>query len=155
IAIEPAASSARPAVTIIAVGFGALPRPPVSPAASAKGTVKPSDMPMTTSRTTSPAVKWRSICGVCGMNLLVRSKFWGRWMISLKQLRPTPRFSICHLSELAEKHQHANDDKGHGSHALDPFERQIITEHASSQNADGGNGREGERCGDEHGPGLF
>src|SRR6185295_8833706 len=89
------------------------------------------------------------------MNLLVRSKFWGRWMISLKQLGPTPRFSICHLSELAEKHQHANDDKGHGSHALDPFERQIITEHASSQNADGGNGREGERCGDEHGPGLF
>ena len=33
----------------------------------AKGTVSPSDMPMTTSRTTSPAVKWRSMCGVCGM----------------------------------------------------------------------------------------
>src|SRR5262249_52544089 len=40
---------------------------PVSPAASANGTVRPSAIPITTSRTTSPAVKWRSTCGVCGM----------------------------------------------------------------------------------------
>src|SRR2546426_7605899 len=68
-AIEPAAISAKPAVTIMLVGLGVPLRPPVNPAASANGTVKPSDMPMTTSRTTSPAVKWRSICGVCGMGV--------------------------------------------------------------------------------------
>jgi hypothetical protein len=52
-AIEPAAISARPAVTMIFEAATA----PVSPAASANGTVRPSDIPMTTSRTDSPAVK--------------------------------------------------------------------------------------------------
>src|SRR5208337_3075394 len=56
-AIEPAATSARPAVTMIAVVAAA---DPDSPAASANGTVNPSDMPITTSRTASLAVKWRS-----------------------------------------------------------------------------------------------
>ncbi len=36
---------------------------PVSPAASANGTVRPSDMPITTSRTVSLAVKWCSTWG--------------------------------------------------------------------------------------------
>jgi hypothetical protein len=36
---------------------------PVKPAARAKGTVKPSDMPMTMSRTVSLAVKCSSVCG--------------------------------------------------------------------------------------------
>jgi len=40
------------------------------PAASAKGTVNPSDIPITMSRTTSLAVKWRSVCGVCGIRSL-------------------------------------------------------------------------------------
>src|SRR5271166_2407003 len=40
---------------------------PDSPAARAKGTVKPSDMPMTMSRTVSEAVKCFSMCGVCGI----------------------------------------------------------------------------------------
>src|SRR5690348_12556811 len=44
-----------------------LPTAPESPAASANGTVSPSDIPITTSRTLSLAVKCRSRCGVCGM----------------------------------------------------------------------------------------
>src|SRR5438093_9849539 len=62
-AIEPAATSARPAVTTIALASSA----PVRPAASANGTVRPSDMPITTSRTTAPAVKWCSMWGVTGI----------------------------------------------------------------------------------------
>src|SRR3954453_22309265 len=61
-AIEPAAISARPAVMMMRVESTA----PERPAASANGTVRPADMPITMSRTVSPAVKWRSICGVCG-----------------------------------------------------------------------------------------
>jgi hypothetical protein len=38
-----------------------------SPAASAKGTVKPSAMPMTASRTVAEPVKCFSICGVAGI----------------------------------------------------------------------------------------
>src|ERR1035438_4565778 len=62
-AMEPAAISARPATTTRWL----LSTAPEIPAASAKGTVSPSDIPITTSRTTLPAVKWRSMCGVCGM----------------------------------------------------------------------------------------
>src|SRR5271165_6901761 len=59
-AIEPAATSARPAVTMIAVVAAAEPD---NPAASAKGTVSPSDMPITTSRTASVDLRWYSLCG--------------------------------------------------------------------------------------------
>jgi hypothetical protein len=52
-AMEPAAASATPAVTMMVVESTA----PESPAARAKGTVRPSDIPMTTSRTVSEAVK--------------------------------------------------------------------------------------------------
>src|SRR5579885_291994 len=62
-AMAPAAISASPAVRMTRVCEMA----PVRPAASAKGTVSPSDMPMTTSRTASPAVKCFSMCGVSGM----------------------------------------------------------------------------------------
>src|SRR5712691_4140748 len=62
-AIEPAATSARPAVTMIELAS----RAPVSPAARAKGTVRPSDIPITTSRTTAPAVKCCSTWGVAGI----------------------------------------------------------------------------------------
>src|SRR5579864_7634492 len=41
------------------------------PAARAKGTVRPSAMPITTSRTDSVAVKCFSICGVAGMTISV------------------------------------------------------------------------------------
>jgi hypothetical protein len=54
--MAPAATSARPAVRTSEEGALA----PESPAAGAKGTVRPSDTPMMTSRTTSPAVKCRS-----------------------------------------------------------------------------------------------
>src|SRR5690348_6611185 len=62
-AIDPAAISARPATTMMRVVVSA----PESPAASAKGTVSPSAMPMTMSRTKSKAVKCDSTCGVCGI----------------------------------------------------------------------------------------
>src|SRR5581483_1522697 len=64
-AIDPAATSARPAITTIRAESTA----PERPAASANGTVRPSDMPMTMSRTASLAVKWRSWWGVCGTEL--------------------------------------------------------------------------------------
>src|SRR6266851_8404428 len=67
--MEPAAISARPATTMTRVPLTA----PDRPAASAKGTVNPSDIPMTTSRTKSEAVKCFSRCGVCGMSLEVFS----------------------------------------------------------------------------------
>src|SRR5437868_832443 len=69
-AIEPAAISAKPAVTTMPACATA----PESPAASANGTVSPSDMPMTTSRTISLAVKWRSVCRVSGMCALCRAR---------------------------------------------------------------------------------
>src|SRR5579862_5880779 len=62
-AIDPAAISARPPITISRVELTA----PESPAASANGTVSPSAMPITTSRTNRPAVKWDSTCGVSGI----------------------------------------------------------------------------------------
>src|SRR3954468_15815414 len=58
-AIEPAAISAIPAITTMEV-FEMLPE---SPAASANGTVSPSAMPMITSRTNNPEVKWVSTSG--------------------------------------------------------------------------------------------
>src|SRR5881396_312128 len=62
-AMAPAAISATPAVTTSAVESTA----PETPAASAKGTVRPSDIPITTSLTIALAVKWCSTCGVSGM----------------------------------------------------------------------------------------
>src|SRR5712692_6097244 len=62
-AIEPAAISAKPATTMIRVVVSA----PDNPAASANGTVNPSAIPITISRTNSDAVKCFSTCGVCGI----------------------------------------------------------------------------------------
>src|SRR5881296_3592318 len=61
--MEPAAISARPAVTTMAVES----MTPETPAARANGTVRPSAMPITMSRTIALAVKWCSTCGVSGM----------------------------------------------------------------------------------------
>src|SRR5882672_4251942 len=61
-AMAPAAISAEPAVMMIGVDSTA----PDRPAASAKGTVSPSDMPITMSRIVSEAVKCFSTCGVWG-----------------------------------------------------------------------------------------
>src|SRR5712692_550564 len=61
-AIAPAAISAEPAVMMTRVDSTA----PDRPAASAKGTVSPSDMPITMSRIVSEAVKCFSTCGVWG-----------------------------------------------------------------------------------------
>src|ERR1700683_3383791 len=62
-AMDPAAISASPAITMMRVVVSA----PANPAARAKGTVRPSAIPMTMSRTNSEAVKWDSTCGVCGI----------------------------------------------------------------------------------------
>lgn len=56
--IAPAATSAMPAVRMI----DDVALAPESPAARAKGTVRPSETPMMMSRTISPAVKWFSVC---------------------------------------------------------------------------------------------
>ena len=55
-AIAPAASSATPATRITRE----LATAPERPAARAKGTVRPSDIPRTTSRTVSEPEKWAS-----------------------------------------------------------------------------------------------
>src|SRR5580658_8773580 len=65
-AMDPAAISANPATTMMRVVVSA----PDNPAASAKGTVRPSAIPMTMSRTNSEAVKCDSTCGVCGIFFL-------------------------------------------------------------------------------------
>src|SRR3954462_10360755 len=75
--MEPAAISAIPAITTMEV----LAMLPESPAARAKGTVNPSAMPMTTSRTTRPEVKWVSTsggrCG-CGCSSFTREEIYHR-----------------------------------------------------------------------------
>src|ERR1700756_460109 len=92
-AIEPAAISATPPTTISRVEL----TPPERPAASAKGTVRPSDMPMTTSRTKSPAVKCFSTCGVSG---IVGSNL--RMGIEI-QLGFTHHLAFSTVSELGER----------------------------------------------------
>src|SRR3984885_10738820 len=62
-AMDPAAISANPATTMMRVVVSA----PDNPAARANGTVRPSAIPMTMSRTNSEAVKCDSTCGVCGI----------------------------------------------------------------------------------------
>src|SRR5664279_1085044 len=62
-AMAPAEIPAIPAVTTTRVATAA----PESPAARANGTVSPSAMPMTTSRTVSLEVKWCSMWGVSGI----------------------------------------------------------------------------------------
>src|SRR5207244_12076388 len=61
-AIAPAAISVEPAVMMTRVDSTA----PDRPAARAKGTVSPSDIPITMSRIVSEAVKCFSTCGVWG-----------------------------------------------------------------------------------------
>src|SRR5882762_7684517 len=63
--MEPAAISASPPITISRVELTA----PERPAASANGTVRPSAIPITTSRTNRPAVKCFSTCGVIGIGV--------------------------------------------------------------------------------------
>src|ERR1035441_9789804 len=63
-AMDPAAISANPAITTTWTWASA----PVRPAARANGTVRPSDIPITTSRTVSEASKGFSTCGVVGID---------------------------------------------------------------------------------------
>src|SRR5215468_3021060 len=90
-AIDPAAISARPPITISRVELTA----PDSPAARAKGTVKPSAIPITTSRTNSPAVKWVSTCGVVG---ILRSDLRMGFEIFLRLAHYLPLAVVCELA---------------------------------------------------------
>src|SRR5260221_14666267 len=67
-AMEPAAISASPATTTIWLEFTA----PEMPAARAKGTVSPSDIPITMSLTRAVPVKWCSVWAVVGNLKLLR-----------------------------------------------------------------------------------
>jgi len=91
IAIEPAAISASPPITISRVELTA----PERPAASANGTVNPSAMPITTSRTNSPAVKCFSTWGVMG---ILRSDLRMRFEIFLRLAHHLP---LAVIGELA------------------------------------------------------
>src|SRR5438128_1484224 len=79
--MEPAAISARPAVTTMAVES----MTPETPAARANGTVRPSAMPITMSRTIALAVKWCSTCGVSGMvpHILTMSTAASRYPLAM------------------------------------------------------------------------
>src|SRR5581483_5183761 len=84
IAMAPAATSASPAVTMMPLDSTA----PDRPAASAKGTVRPSDMPITMSRTAAEAVKCFSTCGVCGILLLP-------FLAGSFRCHPTGHIAVC------------------------------------------------------------
>src|SRR2546426_541548 len=79
--MAPAAISARPAVTTMAVES----MTPETPAASANGTVSPSDIPITMSRTIALAVKCCSTCGVSGMapHILTISRATSRYPLAM------------------------------------------------------------------------
>src|SRR2546430_7013678 len=79
--MEPAAISARPAVTTMAVES----MTPETPAARANGTVRPSAMPITMSRTIALAVKCCSTCGVSGMapHILTISRAASRYPLAM------------------------------------------------------------------------
>src|SRR3954462_6315009 len=92
-AMEPAAISASPAVTTTCEAVIA----PERPAARAKGTVRPSLMPMTMSRRRSEPWKWRSTWGVAGM----RRGEWlncarGAWLSARAVHAPQPEHGADH-----------------------------------------------------------
>src|ERR1041385_4975474 len=158
-AIEPAAISARPAVTMMP----ALLIAPVNPAASANGTVKPSDIPITMSRTVSPAVKCFSVCRVCGMcdeGGTARVSGSDKRSICVELMDPSAHAdgtdSMSDLaikcSELTNQNQSPHHDKRCPRYALNPFERQIMSERASHDNADRGNRSQRQRSGNENFP---
>src|SRR5579863_5892540 len=90
-AMDPAAISASPARTITWAELTA----PERPAAKAKGTVRPSDMPMTMSRTSAVAAKcvstWAGDVGGAGVGSesiaipeVYLSVVWGFWGLSTR-----------------------------------------------------------------------
>src|SRR5215831_4341703 len=133
---------------------------PVNPAASANGTVNPSDMPITISRTVSPAVKWRSMCRVCGMLCGVRwphrASLWipgldgqaglngqaghggleGQSTQSIVSTMSTQ--SSCptcsHKSEFPDQHQYTDHDERCARGPFNPFERHIFAYYCTHKN---------------------
>src|SRR3954452_20356939 len=83
-AIDPAAISASPPIVISRVFATA----PESPAASANGSVNPSDIPITTSRTKFPEVKCCSLC--LTRAIAIGALLWVGFQIFLRQLHHVP-----------------------------------------------------------------
>src|SRR5712671_4252795 len=136
---------------------------PVKPAARANGTVRPSDMPMTMSRTVSPAVKCRSTCGVCGIESLLLAQ------ASLPAVRrhSLPVFKMMRagyprtadkdvgapfILKLANQNQHADYDECGARDPLDPFERQVLAQKTSYYHTDCRNRYQRQRGADEDFP---
>src|SRR5450432_3277025 len=95
-AMEPAAISAKPATTMMRVVMSA----PDNPAASANGTVSPSAIPITTSRTNSEAVKCVSTCGVCGIFFQVSPRSGGLLFenrLDIDNRSAVDRFQTLHI----------------------------------------------------------
>src|SRR5262249_21368923 len=103
---------------------------PVNPAASAKGTVKPSAIPMTMSRTTSLDVKCRSMWGVWGM--LHRIQKISR-IYKIQSCKFCKSYKSC--LKLTHQHQHTNHNKPRRRHSLHPHQRHVITNNTSDQNS--------------------
>src|SRR5512135_213802 len=101
-AIDPAAISAKPPTTTMAVECAI----PDSPAASAKGTVSPSDIPITISLMVSEPVKCFSTCGVCGI-LLSRFNCATVSQSAVLPMQPPRRhrmvLMVAELSEVANR----------------------------------------------------
>src|SRR5688572_20273256 len=130
-AIEPAAISANPAVTIMP----AVATAPVNPAASAKGTVRPSAIPITISRTTAPAVKCRSMCLVCGIWETLRK---------IDHLELRANFNCFEAIteaglKLPDQHQHADQNEEHCRNSSDPFKWHVLADYPAYNNANCGN----------------
>src|SRR5262245_26372920 len=97
-AIEPAAISASPAVMTTRVESTA----PERPAASAKGTVSPSDIPMTMSRIRADAVKCFSTWGVWGIGS--SRSVDGRLLVLLRRRRRR-RMVVRHAPDAVPTHE--------------------------------------------------
>src|ERR1700692_2299288 len=120
-AIEPAAISARPAVPTMPLEATA----PLKPAASANGTVSPSDIPMTTSRTVSLAVKWRSVWIVRG----ICNAHYARWGGSARvdvgavadvgdELLHVERLRVYHVDGILQAPPHFTRGHGRGKNGV-------------------------------------
>jgi len=127
---------------------------PVNPAATRNDvTVKPSDMPITMSRTVSPAVKCLSTCRVCGSWVSVFRKPARKARAGFVKL-PSLTVGLLNLFaqreskwiklKFSDQDQCPDDDKRRAGHAFDPIERQILAEHSAHDHSDRRNCDQGQ-----------
>src|SRR5512142_1543601 len=113
-AIDPAAISASPPVMTMAVEWAI----PESPAARAKGTVSPSDIPITISLIVSEPVKCFSTCGVCGI-LLSRLNYATVSQSAVLPIQPPRRHRMSLMAAELTEVAHRGDDIVPTQYALD------------------------------------